>query len=723
MPERDYGLGGREARKAYDSAKTDDSSSVRPRARPENKDTSEAPTISIVDADTDKIVADWDVGSGDVTFSGDSALSETAQPVKETNSGLSIPEAKLNIGPLEVKEKNAKLDLSVDWSNVFDNLLRDTIPKDVNLNRFRTSWDGETIKILDVGMSFAEGGKVDDKAQLEMDLIMNEQVDPVSGNTAPIGAKPEEVRDDIEIRVSPGEYVINAQTVRYFGEDFFDELQKAAAEGFERIKEGEELPFRDDELATEEDETEEVEPEGFAYGGRVKGYAEGDLVVPQPVGGGYGQYGGTGSIFTGYQSKVFINDETGQKIIVFFFNGRPLSRIPSGFREMGETPVEEQEEQQQARREDTSDPSDDIAEELRESSEGWRNKNPSEWDEDDYNNYYRDIKSTIDKGEDPLGLSKGEDIILTLLSGPSGVLSKVMGADTALGSLIKKSKKKRAQSVFDTIKVMETATNVQRDTQYLLGGFLGEAGYAKPYTSDELDDSGMPTAQALRDRGIGSMEDRGYTFDPLRGYILTEDTGVPYVRPRARPPVLPESVGKYDPARTSISRANSVNLLSTQEQSEFDRAVSNDDNATVVRLINRNNLRNKKDDWVKSGMSRAEGEKMGLSESDMDSAERDARDSAAKASREAAAEEAAQAAEEAAKKEAEAEAKKEAEAAAKAAREEAARKRAEAEREANRNNRDDASRREHDNLGKSSAGAGVGGFGGGGGGGIYPGGR
>lgn len=60
----------------------------------------------------------------------------------------------------------------------------------------------------------------DNKAQLEMDLIMNEQVDPVSGNTAPIGSKPEEVRDDIDIRVSTGEYVINAQTVRYFGEDF-----------------------------------------------------------------------------------------------------------------------------------------------------------------------------------------------------------------------------------------------------------------------------------------------------------------------------------------------------------------------------------------------------------------------------------------------------------------------------------------------------------------------
>ena len=48
----------------------------------------------------------------------------------------------------------------------------------------------------------------DNKAQMEMDLIMNEQKDPVSGNTAPVGSKPSEVRDDIDIRVSEGEYVV-----------------------------------------------------------------------------------------------------------------------------------------------------------------------------------------------------------------------------------------------------------------------------------------------------------------------------------------------------------------------------------------------------------------------------------------------------------------------------------------------------------------------------------
>jgi hypothetical protein len=403
----------------------DDPPPTRPRARPESKDTSESPTISIVDADTDETVANWDVGSGDVTFSGDSSLSQTTQQRKKSKSGLAVPEPKINIGPLEIKERDAKLDVSMDWSNVFDNLLKDAMPKGVNLDRFKTSWDGETIKLLDVGMSFAEGGKVSDKAQLEMELIMNEQVDPVSGNTAPIGAKPEEVRDDVEIRVSPGEYVINAQTVRYFGEEFFDELQKAAAEGFRRIKEGEELPFRDDELDIEDDETEEVEPEGFAHGGRVKGYAEGDLVVPQPVGGGYGQYGGTGAMFTGYQSKTYINDETGQKIVIFFFNGRPLSRIPAGFREMGETPAEEQEQA--------------AAQEVAESrgtyedrSNEWRGKDPAKYSMSDFKNY-ADFYS---KKKDPLAMSQLEKGILTLAG--DSLLGRILGSGGG-ATLIKKT--------------------------------------------------------------------------------------------------------------------------------------------------------------------------------------------------------------------------------------------------------------------------------------------
>ena len=449
MPERDYGLGGREAREAYDSAKAyaesqaaagrDDPPPTRPRARPESKDTSESPTISIVDADTDETVGTWDVGSGDVTFSGDSTLSETIQQRKKSKSGLAIPEPKINIGPLEIKEKDAKLDVSMDWSNVFANILEDA---GVNLDRFKTSWDGETIKLLDVGMSFAEGGKVSDEAQLEMDLIMNEQVDPVSGNTAPVGAKPEEVRDDIDIRVSPGEYVVNAQTVRYFGEDFFDELQKAAAEGFKRIKEGEELPFRDDELDIEDDETEEVEPEGFAYGGRVKGYAEGDMVVPQPVGGGYGQYGGTGAIFTGFELRTF-TDPTNpkRKIKIAFFNGRPITRIPETYVEEGAAPAEVAAEQT-ALITETKDRRE-LGYELKTT---YNEKDVKEWSDYDYGQYYKDTIDLVESGKSITSLSLPEKAIVGVVG--SGLTGNILGG-LGLSRLAEKSKYDRAVKIFN----------------------------------------------------------------------------------------------------------------------------------------------------------------------------------------------------------------------------------------------------------------------------------
>lgn len=548
MPERDYGLGGREAREAYDSAKAyaesqaaagrDDPPPTRPRARPESKDTSESPTISIVDADTDETVGTWDVGSGDVTFLGDSSLSETTQQRKKSKSGLAIPEPKINIGPLEVKERDAKLDVSMDWSNVFDNLLKDAMPKGVNLDRFKTSWDGETIKLLDVGMSFAEGGKVSDEAQLEMDLIMNEQVDPVSGNTAPVGAKPEEVRDDIDIRVSPGEYVINAQTVRYFGEDFFDELQKAAAQGFERIKEGEELPFRDDELDVEDDETEEVEPEGFAYGGRVKGYAEGDMVVPQPVGGGYGQYGGTGAIFTGFELRTFTDPSNPKrKIKIAFFNGRPITRIPETYVEESAEPAEVAAEQT-ALITDTKDRRE-LGYELKTT---YNEKDVKEWSDYDYGQYYKDTVDLVESGKSITSLSLPEKAIVGVVG--SGLTGNILGG-LGLSRLAEKSKYDRAVKIFNQTQGLinkgdftdSIAEKTIKYTNYIIGkqlGFLDEdavepekpdvsllgryAGKAKPKSGLDFNPStSIFKTQYDRDEALSG------TFGSRAAYLASQE--------------------------------------------------------------------------------------------------------------------------------------------------------------------------------------------------------
>ena len=71
-------------------------------------------------------------------------------------------------------------------------------------------------------MAFALGGEA-------------ETVDPVSGNDVPPGSLPEEVRDDIDARLSEGEYVVPADVVRYFGVKFFEDLRTQAKMGLQQM--------------------------------------------------------------------------------------------------------------------------------------------------------------------------------------------------------------------------------------------------------------------------------------------------------------------------------------------------------------------------------------------------------------------------------------------------------------------------------------------------------
>ena len=66
--------------------------------------------------------------------------------------------------------------------------------------------------------------------QMEM-AFTDQEVDPVSGNEVPPGSLPEEVRDDIDARLSEGEYVVPADVVRFFGVKFFEDLRIQAKTG------------------------------------------------------------------------------------------------------------------------------------------------------------------------------------------------------------------------------------------------------------------------------------------------------------------------------------------------------------------------------------------------------------------------------------------------------------------------------------------------------------
>ena len=272
----------------------------------------------------------------------------------------------------------------------------------------------------------------------QMDEILSETKDPVSGNTAPVGSMPEEVRDDIPIMASPNEFMNDAATRRYYGTEFFEGLQDAAKQGFQRIKKGEESFFRDDELEIEE------AAEKVTSGGSPQQMNEGGGVdtiegreIPAPVGGGFGAYGGTGPMFTGFEYKIYIDTETGRELTIIFFNGRPLSPIPEGYVLKADTPVEVQEQKAEVSSGSGGgggDKPDPVA--------TFRNTPVDKWTNDMFKNYSSSMQDNPNAGQ-PSAMEKG--LLFTVGN------AIVPGGGFALTRIASKQNNKIAQQVVDKV--------------------------------------------------------------------------------------------------------------------------------------------------------------------------------------------------------------------------------------------------------------------------------
>mgnify|MGYP001295337819 CR=1 FL=1 len=186
-------------------------------------------------------------------------------------------------------------------------------------------------KVTGVKANFNEGGMAIDK-QTQMAFALGgsvEEVDPVSGNEVPPGSFPEEVRDDIDARLSEGEYVVPADVVRYYGVKFFEDLRTQAKSGFEDMEangriggqpvpEENPLPFDVSELQVEE------EPVQMNEGGFLDRDA---LESKFPA-----SFMGSGG--PAQEWKTFEN-EAGLTITIRFIDGKPMSVIPAGYTEVG----------------------------------------------------------------------------------------------------------------------------------------------------------------------------------------------------------------------------------------------------------------------------------------------------------------------------------------------------------------------------------------------------
>jgi hypothetical protein len=240
------------------------------------------------------------------------------------------------------------------------------------------------------------------------------QTDPESGNDVPPGSLPEEVRDDVDAKLSTGEYVVPADVVRYFGMKFFEDLREAAKNDLEKMdsegriggepmdeQEGPQSELSEQEMALLQEVMSEgngepqfnqggmvtPNPEGLTFSGGTPSFAEGGLAEQptfnpaqwQTVGSSLSRPQGSGSgIGVGSYYKTYVGPN-GETRLILFVNGEPSTPIPEGFTEQKDAASEFKEEQAKEETEDFTDSESDQRrreqEEERQEAQSWAERN------------------------------------------------------------------------------------------------------------------------------------------------------------------------------------------------------------------------------------------------------------------------------------------------------------------------------------------------------------
>jgi hypothetical protein len=190
---------------------------------------------------------------------------------------------------------------------------------------------------------YAMGGSV----QAETDRMLAEggimqqgnTVDPVSGNDVPPGAMQEEVRDDIDAKLSEGEFVIPADVVRYIGLSTLMKLRDKAKEGLQKMQDIGQMGNAEEVSDPEALHSEDSEMDDESFGSEIDsilGEEAGGMPQPQPAfaAGGYVDPESVTKYktapFRGFEMVKMTNAE-GNTIFIPHSNGRPLLSVPAGY--------------------------------------------------------------------------------------------------------------------------------------------------------------------------------------------------------------------------------------------------------------------------------------------------------------------------------------------------------------------------------------------------------
>ena len=224
-------------------------------------------------------------------------------------------------------------------------------------------------------MELFELGELQKKGGLK---DQGETVDPQSQNQVPVGSLKKEVRDDVPINISEGEFVLPADVVRYHGLEKLMNLRQDAKSGLKLMDEMGQMGNSDE--ATLPDDMP-FKPQKFQQGGLninqpqvnqqnvvpgvttqqpgqlPKRRSVYDITPPKVTTPKKPTYTTTGqpqykprtdtaatppySSLVGApfgqlprsETKRFVNEETGEELYIPFVNGQPIYPIPTGFKE------------------------------------------------------------------------------------------------------------------------------------------------------------------------------------------------------------------------------------------------------------------------------------------------------------------------------------------------------------------------------------------------------
>jgi len=151
-------------------------------------------------------------------------------------------------------------------------------------------------------------------------------VDPVSGNEVPVGAMQEEVRDDVDAKLSEGEFVFPADVVRYLGLQTLMKLRDKAKEGLARMNEIGQMGNAEQVKNPEalHGESEDMEMDDDTFESEIDSLLAEEDDMPEFAAGG----------MVGGDIRKFA-DAAGNTVFIPFVDGVPQVETPPGYRQVG----------------------------------------------------------------------------------------------------------------------------------------------------------------------------------------------------------------------------------------------------------------------------------------------------------------------------------------------------------------------------------------------------